>query len=260
MATNRELYVLSQRNQAAMRRVEDLLIADSMKVLPKAKELPQQELGAFLRLYTPGLIDKHGAINAAGALTYYNERYDLYRAGLSRDVAARAASKATQSAIYVAKIPSFNPTALAQGVINYGMASYATGGYDVMERAVVSSLTRAVASYNRDTILYNAALDPGVITVQRVAEPDSCAFCQLMAFSSTQAASGSKLDVRTSQYAVDFHDRCRCSIETIYQGDNPIRPPYYDKFEQTYTDATLEVGASNTKQVLAAMRTVSGSN
>lgn len=260
MATNRELYLLSRRNQAAIARVEDLLIRDSTKVLTKARDLPQQELGAFLRLYTPGLIDKHGSINAAGALTYYNERYALYRRDLSRGIAGRAAAKATEGAIYAARIPSFNPTALAQGVINYGMASFATGGSAQMERAVTSSLTRAVASYNRDTILYNSALDPGVVTVQRVAEPDGCAFCQLMAFSSTRSASGSSLDVRTSQYAVDFHDRCRCSIETLYQGDSAIRPPYYDKFEQNYTEATLEVGATNTKDVLAAMRVAGGTN
>ena len=260
MATNRELYELSRRNQAAMLRVERLLIRDSTKVLTKAKELPQQELGAFLRLYTPGLIQKHGNINAASALTYYNERYALYRAGLSKGISARAAAAATQAAIYAPKIPSFNPTALAQGVINYGMASFATGGYGQMERSVTSSLTRAVAGYNRDTILYNSALDPGVITVQRVAEPDGCAFCQLMAFSSTRSASGNSLDVRTSQYAVDFHDRCRCSIETLYQGDSPIRPPYYDKFEKSYDDATLEVGSSNTKDVLAAMRVAGGTN
>ena len=260
MATNRELYVLASRNQAAMARVEDLLIRDSTKVLTKAKDLPQQELGAFLRLYTPSLIEKHGNISAAGALTYYQERYALYRAGLSRGVSARAAAAALEGATYAARIPKFNPTALAEGVINYGMSSFATGGFSRMESAVTSSLTRAVAGYNRDTILYNSALDPGVITVQRVAEADSCAFCQLMAFSSSRSASGSGLAVRTGQYAVNFHDRCRCSIETLYQGDSPIRPPYYDKFEQSYTDATLEVGSSNTKDVVAAMRVVGGTN
>jgi hypothetical protein len=260
MSTNRELYELSRRNQAAMLRVEDLLIRDSRKVLAKAKDLPQQPLGAFLRLYTPGLIEKHGNINAAGALTYYNERYLLYAAGVSSRVAARAAAKATQGAIYVARIPQFNPTALAEGVINYGMSSFSTGGFGQMERAVTSSLTRAVAGYNRDTILYNSALDPGVITVQRVAEADSCAFCQLMAFSSTRSASGNSLDVRTSQYAVDFHDRCRCSIETLYQGDSPIRPPYYDKFEDSYIEATKKVSFRDTEDVLAAMRVIGSTN
>jgi hypothetical protein len=107
-------------------------------------------------------------------------------------------------------------------------------------------MTRAVGSYNRDTILYNAGLDDAVVTVQRVAEADACAFCALMAFSSTRSASGQSLDVRTTQYAVDFHARCRCSIETLYEGDDPIRPPYYDQFEEEYLDTYKGNSVSDT--------------
>jgi hypothetical protein len=75
----------------------------------------------------------------------------------------------------------------------------------------------------------------------------------MMAFSSD------KFGVRTAQYAIDFHDRCRCSIETLYIGDRPIVPPYYKKLEADYVSATKEIdGPLTAKNVLAEMRVQTG--
>lgn len=250
MATKTETrlkYELSQRNQANMRAVETLLEREANSVLLAGQELSRQEMGGFLRTVVPELIRKYGNVNGSAAVKYYDQQRLLYtQRGLSSRTASRAAAKKTQSAMYFAKMAKIDHNKLADPIVGYSMARFTEAGFDVMRDQAVSAMTRAVGSYNRDTILYNAGLDEAVVTVQRVAEADACAFCALMAFSSTRSASGKSLDVRTTQYAVDFHDRCRCSIETLYEGDNPIRPPYYDQFEQEYLDTYKGNSVSDT--------------
>lgn len=261
-------YEASQRNQATMRQVETLLEREALTLLGVARGFERQDLGGYLRTLVPTLIDKYGSVNAAAAMRYYDEQRTAWlnsnTAILSRDArrgrADRFASARTQSALYVARMPEFRAAELADPIIGYSMARFAEEGFQVMADQATSAMTRAVASYNRDTILYNAALDEAVYKVQRVAEPGACAFCAMMAFSSEKSASGQKLDVRTADYAINFHDRCRCSIETLYIGDKPIRPDYYDNFENSYLAATSEVGASNAKDVIAEMRANSGRN
>lgn len=261
-------YEATQRNQATMRQVEQLLEREALAVLGTAVGFDRQVMGGFLRVVVPQLVDKYGNVNAVAAMRYYDEQRTAWlkrsQENLSRDArrgrSQRYAAARTQGALYVATMPQFNATALSEPIIGYGMARYSLDGFEALSDQMVSAMTRAVASYNRDTILYNAALDEAVYKVQRVAEPDACAFCALMAFSSEASASGDKLDVRTADYAIDFHDRCRCSIETLYIGDRPIRPAYYDNFERSYLNATREVGASSATTVLAEMRVNSGRN
>jgi len=263
MATKTETrlkYELSQRNQANMRAVETLLEREANTVMLTGQDYDRQEMGGFLRVIIPELIRKYGNINGTAAVNYYDEQRKLYEAkGLTKGQASRTAAKKSQSALYFAKMADIDHNKLADPIIGYSMARFSEAGFKVMQDQAVSAMTRAVASYNRDTILYNAGLDEAVVTVQRVAEPNACAFCAMMAFSSTRSASGSPLEVRTTSYAVDFHDRCRCSIETLYEGDAPIRPDYYDSFEQDYYSATSEIsGPLKAKEVLAEMRVQTG--
>lgn len=261
-------YEATQRNQATMRQVETLLEQEAIAVLNTAAGFDRQSMGAFLRLVVPQLVDKYGNVNAVAAMRYYDEQRLAWQQrnteSLSRDAtrgrAQRYAAARTQSALYVARMPQFNAAELADPIIGYSMARYSTDGFGALTDQMTSAMTRAVASYNRDTILYNAGLDEAVYKVQRVAEPNACAFCALMAFSSEVSASGDKLGVRTADYAINFHDRCRCSIETLYLGDKPIRPDYYDKFEESYLNATRSVGATDATDVLAEMRVNSGRN
>lgn len=269
MAT-KEQYDAARRNQATMLQVETLLTAEATRVLGAASGFSQQEMGGFLRRVVPGLIDRYGKVNAAAAIKFYDEqrriwwmtRNPAFNAEARRNqrrMAERYAAARLRGQIYVAKMPTFNPIEASKPVVGWGMARFMSDGFDDMSDNVVGAMTRAVASYNRDTMLYNAGLDDAVVSVQRVAEPGACAFCALMAFSSQRSVSGASLDVRTTSYAVDFHNKCRCSIETLYEGDSPLRPDYYDKFERDYLDATKSIdGPLRTKEVLAEMRVVGG--
>ena len=246
----RERYDLIRRNQATMAQVDTLLEREANKVLSLAEQFGQQQMGGYLRTVVPGLLDRYGNVNAVAAMKYYDEQRMLafertklkdYRRGSQREAAAKLKAQ-----IYVARMAPVDSKALAEPIIGTGMKALMADGFGEMRQAVNNAMTRAVASYNRDTILYNAGLDSAVITVQRVAEPTACAFCALMAFSSQRSASGDALDVRTTSYAVDFHNNCHCSIETLYEGDEPIRPDYYDQFEQEYLDNYKGNGVKDT--------------
>lgn len=244
MALTRAQYDLQRRNQANLKRVTDLLANEATRVLGTGRNITgQQDMGGFLRTVVPGLIDRYGNVNAAVAVEYYDaqrlafmEKHSAYP-GAPRSVrtnarrrAERVATARTQGQLYVAKLPKFDAIAKADTVVNYGMALFQGAGYDALTSEVTNAMTRAVASYNRDTMLFNSALDDAVVGVQRVAEPNACDFCQTVAFDSYGG-------VRVSDYAVEWHNNCHCSLETIYVGDSKYRPDYYDDFEYGNTTA-----------------------
>ncbi len=270
--TDRQRYDLIRRNQASMAQVETLLTAEANKVLSLAEQFDQQAMGGYLRTVVPGLVDKYGNINATLAMKYYDEQRLLWRqrnpsafspstakrrlnTKASAAKAERFASAKLKSELYVASLPNFDIATKAEPIIGYGMQRFQAEGYGAMRDAVTNSMTRAVGSFNRDTILYNAGLDDAVYKVQRVAEPNACAFCITVAFSSP---GWTVSDIRTADYAIDFHDNCKCSIETLYVGDKPARPDYYDKFEEDYISAAQEVGTSNAKELFATIRRQTG--
>jgi len=236
----RAKYLLAVRNQANLKAVSNLAEQAGLTITRRAGQLPQQAMGAYLRETVPGIIDQFGKLNGVAAVQHYQNSRNLALAAIRGDfadpkrAADRIARAQLQGAVYKATLPAFNPVDKSKSVINYSMASYMSEGQPGLFRSVQQSLTRAVASYNRDTMLYNTALDPGAVTVQRVANPGACPFCSTMAFSSTRSG-GSKLQVRTAQYAIEFHRNCSCTIETLYAGDSPIRPPYYDQLEKEYS-------------------------
>ena len=251
LTRERAKFEATKRNQATMGQVETLLLRESASVLNVGRDMSRMELGGFLRTAVPGLIDRWGNVNAAAAAKYYDEQrlawakanptaFVSSSAGRKNQKnsqtqkAQRFAAARLKSQVYLAQIPKFDAPKLADPIVGYGMARFTEEGFDVMRDQVSSAMTRAVASYNRDTILYNASIDDAVVGVQRVAEPDSCAFCAMVAFGSGIMYGR---ESRVSSYAIDFHNNCRCSIETLYVGDNPIRPDYYDQFEQEYADS-----------------------
>lgn len=237
----REKYDAIRRNQATMERVNQLLEADASKVLRLGEGMSQQELGGFYRSVVPGLVDRWGNVNATAAMQYYDsQRLAWQLKGNSRQSAERYAQRQLRTQVYVAKMPPKNPVQISEAIIGHGMQSFMKSGFGASQVAVQNALTRAVASYNRDTILYNSALDPAVITVQRIAEPTACGFCIGMAGLSLRTVeSDGQYASNLSQvnYAVDYHNNCHCSIETLYQGDKPFRPDYYDGFQKAAEDA-----------------------
>lgn len=262
-------YEVARQNQANLDHVNQLLLQDSRNVLSVGENFGQQEFGGLLRQSVPALITKYGGVNATLAMQYYQQTREMWLNTYGKDLAGvssnarrtretRYATARTRGLLqFEARMPKYDVQAKAEPVIGYAMQAFMGQGFPAAQTAAQNAMTRAVASFHRDAILYNAGLDEAVISVQRVAQPDACAFCAMMAFSSERSVSGKPLDVRTGQYAVDFHDHCNCTIETLYEGDTAIRPSYYDKFEQEYTDATAQ-GWTKAKNILAQIRQDTG--
>ena len=239
----RAQYLLAVRNQANMNAITKLAEDMTIKVLGNAGDLGQQAMGSYMRDTLPGIVDQYGNLNAVTAVQHYDaSRLLAYQAlgtqsKTNRRTADRIAKAQLESEIWQARLFTMDTVDKTDPVINYAMAAYQLGGRKPMLEAAKSAMTRAVASYNRDTILFNTALDPGAVRVQRIARPNACPFCSLMAFSSTKSGT-SKLDVRTADYAIHFHRSCHCTLETLYVGnDTPIRPDYYDKLESEYKES-----------------------
>jgi hypothetical protein len=238
-------YEMARQNNAAIDAVNTLLVEDATKVLSVAADYGQQEFGGYLRTIVPGLIDKYGQVNAAVAVKYYQESRDFWFNNIyptidvqdSRRAAARYATAKTRGVLqYDALMPKYSVMDKAEPVIGYAMKTFMGDGYEPAARAARNAMTRAVASYHRDAILYNAGLDEAVYRVQRVARPGACAFCAMKALGSSRTW-GSRKKVSVGTYAAHYHDHCSCSIETLYLGDKPIRPDYYDDFEAEYIAA-----------------------
>jgi hypothetical protein len=228
MVMTRERYKLQQRNQNNIRRVNTLMERESRTLFSLLSDPTQAQMGGFLRKTVPGLVDKYGKVNAAIAVQYYDAQRAEYesRKGSSRNAVSRGqrfANARLQSAVYVAKLPKFDVLKKAEPVIGYGMSLFQKNGFNGLELEITNAMTRAIASYNRDTILYNSAIDRDVVGVQRVAQSGACDFCQTVAFDSYGS-------VRVSSYAIEFHNHCQCTIETIFEGDTAYRPDYYDQF------------------------------
>ena len=247
---DRARYVLVQKNQATIGQVNEALKATAQKALAPLPGLTQEGAGNLLRQTVPGLVDQFGNVNAQIAKAYYETQRDLAFSAIRQSgnyvrkgqvkAANRRAAATLQGQVYKAGIPDFNVAEKTDSIIGYGMKSFMDYGGAQASANVENAMTRAVASYNRDTMLYNSSLDPAVIGVQRVAEADACAFCQMVAFDSYGSA-------RVSGYAADYHNHCRCSIETLYAGDTAYRPDYYDDFQYGGLEDLSTMSTADTK-------------
>jgi GNAT superfamily N-acetyltransferase len=260
-------YEQTVAQEAAMRQVNDLITAEAAAAANVGAGFDQSEFGALLRSIVPQLLDQYGRVNATAALQFYDaqrtqwaETYgpaasQMAGRGNVRAQGSRYAVATTQSALAVSQgyaaqyADDYRRAAKADSVINYAMRVRQSSGHAPSVTAMNNALTREVAMYHRDTVLFNAGLDPFVNRVQRVAQAKACEFCRLMALGSTNGT------VRTSTYAVKFHSHCHCTIQPLFDGDQPVRPDYYDEFEKQYADASKSGGSS--QDILANWRKLS---
>jgi hypothetical protein len=149
----------------------------------------------------------------------------------------RYATAVTSGRIYKATLPNFDAVTLSNPVLNEMMKVFASNGFDSASLAGQNAITRTIAQYNRDTMLFNSGLDESVKKVQRVAEFNACGFCKSLA-----VGGYGRNSTRTSDYAVNWHNHCRCSIEVLFEGDKEVRPEYYDQIERNLRLARDRVG------------------
>lgn len=259
---DRYRYELSRQQETTLKQVNDLITREAAQVVAPAAGFSQQEYGGFLRQVVPTLLDQYGRVNATAAIQFYDQSRDYWTKVLSdasqggrdarRSAATRFATARTRSSLAVAQgyaaqfADTYDTVSKTDAVVNFAMKVRAKSGHAPSVEAMNNALTREVASYHRDTVLFNSALDPYVSRVQRVAQATACEFCRLMALGSTNGK------VRVSTYAAKFHSHCHCTIQPLFDGEQPVRPDYYDKFEKEYAEASKKGGSA--KNILAEWR------
>lgn len=268
----RAKYLETLKQESILRHVNEIVVDTATRSVAAGATLGQQDYGGLLRSIVPQLLNQYGTVNATAAMDFYDNARLLYaraygsqaRREVTRSsVKARAnryATAVTKSAVTLGQMSfdefqatfatDYKLAEKSERVIGYAMKVRAESGHKPSVDAMNKAMTREVASYHHDTILFNSALDPFVERVQRVAQASACEFCRMMALGSTDGK------VRVSTYAIKFHDHCHCTIQPLYAGEDPVRPPYYDDFEKQYKDATKEVGSSNYRDVVREMRRI----
>lgn len=226
MATKAEIQRLVTKNSNNILRVGILAQNEVRQVLRPAKNLSFNDQAGLVRTAIPAIADRYGNLSQVLALDYYQDFRAL------NNVKGNFTPKATKLDLSE-KLDNLMGTGIAAG--------YNTG-YQALENYLSDGITRITAAYNRDTIIDNASFDTQAAMIQRVANATACSFCigqALEASTSEVIVSGNTI----IEYQNDWHDNCGCTSEVIYEGQDLIRPSYYDSFEADYTSAKESLSA-----------------
>ena len=103
---------------------------------------------------------------------------------------------------------------------------------------MVGTAQRAIYDGERDTTALNATKNR--MKWVRVARPDACAFCRLLA-SRAAAADGQYNSEQSARFRADgkrYHDRCFCTAKAIPRGDDPMS--YLSATEPQFADLAAQ--------------------
>jgi hypothetical protein len=207
----------ADKYQKAIDNVVKLAVADTVGLMKIVEGRPLEEVAEILRDTMPVVTDTYGAVVGELSTSYYDE----------------ARADANLSTTYKAVVADTDIPTKTQESIGYTISKIAKGSeFEVATATLSGSVQRIVNDVNRATISYNIVTDPDGTLYQRVASPDSCSFCLAIA---------AKAELLTEEWGKKYHDDCRCRSVPVFTGEKPIRQPYYEKFEQDYDRAKIEI-------------------
>lgn len=224
--TSRQILNSVRQNQTNIKRVGILAQQEVLSLFRLSQNETDLNTIKLVRDSVPVIAERYGTVAAQSAALHYDELRDIAYEG--RTVAP-----------YVAAAPALAYADKVDTLLDYGIASNFTNNRQRMATVLFNGITNVVSQYNRDTINVNSERDNevGLITVQRVAEPGACAFCSMLAVNDiTYTGIQAEADIIT--YEDNYHDNCNCSVEVVFEGQEPIRPTYYDGMEKTYKEAS----------------------
>lgn len=118
------------------------------------------------------------------------------------------------------------------------------------------SVARMIMDGSRDTMLANGAREK--LRFQRMARPNACAFCGMLASRPAYMAYTSE-----AKAAAASHDDCRCVVAALYPGSEmaELASVERDRWSEKYARATTTdaSGAVSTKGTLSAWRRMNNS-
>lgn len=229
------------KNQLAMQRINILASNETRSVLTTALDMTFNEQASFVRTVFPTIVTKYGNISAVSGMHHYDEMRSL------RDI---------PGAVFEAKLPSLNYIEKIDKTLGYAISRNYNDGIEAMARLLIDEVTLYVSDYNRDTISFNASNDKQVVSVQRVAEADACAFCMTIALNQYTFAVDGNSGLDVTDFQDEYHANCQCSVEAIYENEPPIRPDYYDNFQNIYDAARENITSPDSKATFAEIRKI----
>jgi uncharacterized ubiquitin-like protein YukD len=210
------------KNQTNMKRLAIVASTEMSKVLSAGNNAAFLDQAGLIRTVTQPILEKYGAVAATLATVHFNE----YRS-LQTDL---------ELPRYAPIAPVLDYTEEIDKVVGISIAEAKTKNYTTAKQRLLSSSNLILANWNRGTVEYHANNEPAkVVSIQRVAEPNACAFCLVVALNQyTYTISGNE---SLNAYKPEYHAYCQCSAEVIYVGQAPVYPSYYDNFNAIYQDA-----------------------
>jgi hypothetical protein len=194
-----------------------LAIAQTVEITNLLIDRSIPEIAEQLRLSMPAVTDTYSTVTAQISSTAYNESRTL----------ARPPSE------YVATPRPPDTNVGIQAAIGFGIAQLTKGtDYSTFQSTLAGSVQKLVNLGDRNTVELNIAEDPDGTRYQRVPSPGACAFCMTMA---------AVAEVQRSEEFDGYHNFCRCTLNPVFTGQEGIRLPEYDKFEQAYNLAASEL-------------------
>jgi hypothetical protein len=214
-AIPRRLILADKRAQNQVSNLTSEFVTDN---LPDLSMLDQQQAGGVMRELAAATILTYGGVATQAARTSY-------------DTMMLAANPVTSYEAQALNVPE-RVDDLVDRSVGRGMATFQQGLFVEAATYLAATISRHVTNLYRETHSVNSDRDPNAVGYQRVASPDSCAFC---AFAAATAGVTTDTDV-------EFHDNCRCSAVPVPKGTNlEFRPDYYEKFDDDAGFAAAEI-------------------
>lgn len=273
------------RDKQVQTSIADIASSTSMALLPDLSTLSQGEAGGSIRKVAESVSLEVGKAASVAATKSYADISEAGRTVIASkfaaDVTANVAAAHKYDGLNLAEIdvmlardPSnaalrtarawawnnarnFTPTTVdvtsvvaknLEGVVGHSMARYMSGVYADAEVALSSGVSRMVENIYRDTMASNSEQDAFARGYQRVASPDACSFCLMVALN----------EYTSFEESGGYHDHCSCTAVPIFSGMTSYSPDYYDGFRDDYYAARDSVDSSSAEDILAAIRVVTG--
>jgi hypothetical protein len=239
------------------------LAADTVtRVLPDLSTVGQQEAGAVMRQVAGSTMLSFGNLATQTAVKSYDS---MTLAAIDEALAildpkspegqvariARGLKWAEENA-YKATTLKAAPVVSKQidSVVGNAMSKLMQLRFADAETALSEGVSRMVANFYRDTMATNSYKDKNATGYQRVASPNACAFCLVVALNK----------YTTFEQSGGYHDSCRCTTIPIYRNLGSFQPDYYEQFQQEYVRGGIDAQSSKTTDILAAIRLATGRN
>jgi hypothetical protein len=223
--------LLVQRIRTAQARLETTVITTANRLTPNLALLSQAGAGGVIRTIANSTLATFGPIAVQAGQDSYSE------------LRAFAFDEPFRFQALTLDIEE-----LAAPVISGAMRLQLEGNFAAARTAIGVSLGRSVINAYREQMVSNSLNDRQATGYQRVASPNACAFCLVVALNeyTSFAASGG------------YHKNCSCTTIPIFRSLGAFRPSYYDQFDSDYSNARADASSNDAQSIFAQMRVNTG--